>query len=170
VAEPTVTVGRITKAHGVRGEVAVENRSDNPDRWSPGSVVFDDAGRSLTVRSVRPHGSRLLVAFEEVPDRSGAEQLVGARLVIPRSWLPELGEGEWWAFEAEGLRVACDDGRDLGTVREVLAYPAHDLWRIVAEDGSEILVPAVDEFLLEVDLEEGRAVVRAVPGLTAPDR
>ncbi len=167
--EPTVAVGRVMKAHGVRGEVAVENRSDNPDRWAPGSQVFDDAGARFTVRAVRPHGGRLLVTFVEVPDRTVAQALVGTVLVVPESWLPELAHGEWWAFEAVGLRVASDDGRDLGTVREVLDYPAHDLWRVVADDGAEILLPAVSDLVLSVDVDEGRAVVRSLPGLTAPD-
>jgi 16S rRNA processing protein RimM len=65
--------------------------------------------------------------------------------------------------------VSSDDGRDLGVVEEVLAYPGHDLWRIVAGDGGEILVPVVDELIVDVDLEGRRAVVRALPGLTAPD-
>ena len=91
--EPAVTVGRIAKAHGVHGEVAVENRSDNPDRWVPGAVVFDEDGRSYTVRTVRPHGPRLLVTFDEVEDRTAAERLAGRTLQVPESWLPELPEG-----------------------------------------------------------------------------
>jgi 16S rRNA processing protein RimM len=169
VTEPTVAVGRVTKAHGVRGEVAVENRSDNPARWAAGSVVLDERGRSFTVRSVRPHGDRLLVTFEDVSDRTAAQAMVGSTLVVPESWLPQLEAGKWWAYEAEGLRVSTEDGRDLGTVQEVLAYPAHDLWRIVAEDGAEILLPAVSDLLVSVDVEEGTAVVRSLPGLTVPE-
>jgi 16S rRNA processing protein RimM len=169
VDEPTVAVGRVAKVHGVRGEVAVDNRSDNPDRWVPGSVVFDERGRRLTVTGARPHGDRLLVTFEGIGDRTAAEALIGATLVVPASALPALEPGQWWAFEAEGLRVTSEDGRDLGTVREVLAYPAHDLWRVVGKDGAEILVPVVDDLVVEVDLAGGRAVVRALPGLTAPD-
>jgi len=167
--QPTVAVGRVTKAHGVRGEVAVENHSDNPDRWTPGSVVFDEAGRAFTVRAVRPHGERLLITFEEVSDRTAAQGLTGTTFVVPEAWLPPLGEGEWWAFEAVGLRVVTEDGRDLGTVRQVLDYPAHDLWRIVGDDGEEVLVPAVQELLVSVDIQGGRAVVRLIPGLTAPE-
>jgi 16S rRNA processing protein RimM len=169
VDEPTVAVGRITKAHGVHGEVAIENRSDNADRWVPGSVVHDERGSTLTVASVRPHGERLLVRFEEVSDRTAAEAIVGRTLVVPRSWLPELEPGQWWAFEAEGLEVETDDGRRLGRVAEVLAYPAQDLWRIVNDDGGETLVPVVDELVLSVDLEARRAVVRSLRGLTAPE-
>jgi 16S rRNA processing protein RimM len=167
--EPTVAVGRIAKVHGVRGEVAVENRSDNPDRWLPGAEVFDERGTRYTVGTVRPHGGRLLVTFDEVADRTAAEALVGRTLIVPESSLPELEPGEWWAFQAEGLRVVADDGRDLGVVEEVLAYPGHDLWRIVGADGGEILVPVVDELIVDVDLEARRAVVRSLPGLTGPD-
>jgi 16S rRNA processing protein RimM len=169
VEEPAVAVGRIVKAHGVHGEVAVENRSDNPDRWVPGAVVFDERGRSLTVRSVRPHGSRLLVTFEGIEDRTAAERLHGTTLQVPESWLPPLPEGSWWSYEATGCVVRTESGRELGTVVEVLAYPAQDLWRVVDEEGIETLIPAVDAFIVSVDLAGRSAVVRDVSGLTAPD-
>jgi 16S rRNA processing protein RimM len=169
VAEPAVTVGRITKAHGVHGEVAVENHSDNPDRWVPGAVVFDADGRELTVRTVRPHGSRLLVTFEGIEDRTAAERVTGSTLQVPESWLPPLPEGSWWSYEATGCVVRTESGRTLGTVAEVLAYPAHDLWRVVDEEDGETLIPAVDAFIVSVDLAGRSAVVREVPGLTAPD-
>ena len=73
MAEPTIVVGLVTKAHGLRGEVAVQNRSDNPERWVSGSVMFTQGGRTLTVRAVRPHGERLIVTFAEVSDRDDAE-------------------------------------------------------------------------------------------------
>jgi 16S rRNA processing protein RimM len=168
VDEPAVTVGRITKAHGVHGEVAVENRSDNPDRWSPGSVVFHPDGRSFTIRTVRPHGPRLLVTFEEIDDRTAAQRLVGTTLEVPESWLPPLPDGSWWSYEATGCVVRTESGRVLGTVAEVLAYPAQDLWRVVRDEGAETLIPAVDAFIVSVDLERREAVVRDVPGLTAP--
>jgi 16S rRNA processing protein RimM len=169
VEEPAITVGRITKAHGVHGEVAIENRSDNPDRWVPGAVVFDERGREFTVRSVRPHGARLLVTFEGIEDRSDAERLAGVTLQVPESWLPPLPEGSWWSYEAAGCLVRTESGRALGTVEEVLAYPAQDLWRVVDDKGGETLIPAVDAFIVSVDLAGHRAVVRDVPGLTAPE-
>ena len=167
--EPAITVGRITTAHGVHGEVAVENRSDNPERWVPGAVVFDEEGRSFTVRTVRPHGPRLLVTFEEIEDRTAAERLTGTSLHVPESWLPHLPEGSWWSYEATGCAVRTESGRPLGTVAEVLAYPAQDLWRVVDDEGTETLIPAVDAFIVSVDLAGRSAVVRDVPGLTGPD-
>jgi 16S rRNA processing protein RimM len=168
VDEPTVVVGRVTKAHGVRGEVAVENRSDNPERWTSGATVFDETGRSLTIRTVRPHGDRLLITFEGIGDRTAAERLAGRILAVPESWLPQLDEGQWWAFQLEGCAVVTASGRPLGTVAEVLAYPAHDIWRVVDEHGAETLIPAVEAFVVSVDAAARTAIVRDVEGLTGP--
>jgi 16S rRNA processing protein RimM len=169
VDEPTVVVGRVTRAHGVRGEVAVENRSDNPDRWALGATVFLDSGRPLTIASVRPHAGRLLVTFAEIDDRTQAVTLAGHELVVPGSWVPELDDGQWWAFEIEGCAVATESGRRLGHVEEVLPYPAHDIWRVVDEHGAETMIPAVEAFVVSVDAKGRSALVRDVPGLTAPE-
>jgi len=169
VDEPTIVVGLVTRAHGLRGEVAVQNRSDNPDRWVPGAVVFNEQGRSLTVRAARMQGVKLTVTFDEVADRTTAEALRGAVLVVPVSWLPDLGEDEWWPHDLEGCRVVTESGRDLGEVREVIANPANDLWVAVDAAGAETLVPALKDVLIDVDVAAKRIVVRDVPGLTVPD-
>lgn len=167
--EPTIVVGLVTRAHGLRGEVVVQNRSDNPDRWSVGSEVFTEDGRTLTVRTAREHGARLTVGFAEVAGRSDAEALRGVTLVVPESWLPELGDDEWWPHQLEGCRVTTESGRELGTVREVIANPANDLWVAVDDAGVETLVPALRDLLIEVDVIAKRIAVRDVPGLTAPE-
>ncbi|MGE5227946.1 MAG: ribosome maturation factor RimM [Planctomycetaceae bacterium] len=167
--EPTVVVGVVTRAHGVRGEVAVENRSDNPDRWTVGAVLTTPEGRVLTVEAVRPHGRRLLVTFTGVADRTAAEALRGVELSVPRSALPPLAEGEWWPHQIEGCRVTTETGRDLGVVTEVVFNPANDLWVAVDEAGRETLVPALKDLLVGVDVGAKQIVVRDVPGLTAPE-
>ena len=167
--EPTTVVGQVTKAHGVRGEVAVRNRSDNPDRWVAGATVFAPDGRTLTVRAVRPHGDRLLVTFAEVGDRDAAEALRGVELTVPDAWLPELPDGQWWPHDLEGCAVVTDDGRTVGTIREVEFNPANDLWVTVDEVGRVTLVPALASILLDVDVAAKRVIVRAVPGLTVPE-
>jgi 16S rRNA processing protein RimM len=169
VDEPTVAVGRITKPHGVRGELVVHNRSDNPDRWAPGAVMFDEAGRTFTVRTVRPHADRLLVTFDEIADRGAAQAVAGTSLLVPEAWLPALPDGQWWAYQVEGASVVTESGRALGRVVEVLPYPAQDLWRIVGDDGVETLLPAAADLIVEVDVVGGRAIVRDLPGLTTPD-
>jgi 16S rRNA processing protein RimM len=169
VNEPTVVVGRITKAHGLRGEVAVQVFSDNPDRFAEGAHVYLEDGRTLTVAAARWAGARMLVSFEGVPDRTAAEALRGRSLVVPRSMLPELADGEYWPHQLIGCEVLTEGGRSLGRVTDVIENPANDLWATTADDGVETLIPAIRDVIVEVDLGAGRIVVRDLPGLTAPD-
>lgn len=167
--EPTVVVGLVTSAHGLRGEVAVQNRSDNPHRWRAGGTVLLEDGRVLTVEASRRHGRRLLVKFAQIDDRNGAETLRGAILVVPESWLPPLAAGEWWSFQVEGCAVETESGRPLGTLTEVIANPANDIWVAVDPEGAETLVPVLDDLIVHVDIDAKRVVVRDVPGLTSPE-
>jgi 16S rRNA processing protein RimM len=169
VDRPTVVVGVVAKAHGIRGEVSVQNRSDNPDRWGPDALVFDRDGTPYRVREVRPHGAHLLVRFEGVDDRDAAEALRGRELLVPRSWLPSLPEGEWWPDQIQGCRVVTEGGRDLGAVTEIVANPANDLWVTVDASGTQTLIPVLAEVVVDVDVDAERIVVREVAGLTAPD-
>jgi 16S rRNA processing protein RimM len=169
VDEPTVVVGLITAAHGLRGELAIKNRSDTPERWDAGGAVFLEDGRRLTIEGSRAHGRRLLVKFEGVGDRSAAEALRGRTLVVPESWLPELPEGSWWSHELEGCRVVTRSGRELGVLTEVMANPANDIWVARDDAGTETLIPVLDELLVEVDPADRRIVVDDVPGLTVPE-
>ncbi|HYY08131.1 MAG TPA: ribosome maturation factor RimM [Actinomycetota bacterium] len=166
--EPTIVVGTVGTAHGLRGEVAVQNRSDNPDRWQAGARVLLEDGRELAIEHARPHGRRMLVKFEGIDDRGRAEALRGANLVVPESWVPPLPEGEWWSHQVVGCEVRTESGRRLGIVTEVIANPANDLW-VTVEAGSETLIPALADVLIEVDVERKRIVVRDVPGLTVPE-
>ena len=169
MAEPTVVVGKVTKAHGLHGEVVVLVFSDNPERFVRGSSVFFEGGRELRVRASRPNGGRLLVAFEGVADRNAADALRGITLVVPRSSLPDLPEGEYWPHQLEGCEVVTESGRTLGAIIDVIANPANDLWVAVDAAGAEILVPAIREVVVDVDLAAARVLVRDIPGLTAPD-
>lgn len=164
-----IAVGRIARAHGVKGEVAVVPLSEVASRFEPGSVVYLDESdrRPLEVRSVRPHRDRLLVEFEGVPDRTQAEALGGRYVFVPASSAPELPEGEFWAHQLVGAEVRTEAGRPLGTIREVIHTQANDVWVAEGEQG-EVLVPALKDVVASVDVEAGSVVVREVPGLTAP--
>jgi 16S rRNA processing protein RimM len=159
----------VTRAHGVRGEVAVMVLTEVQERFEPGSVVYLDDGRALTVSDARPHRGRMLVTFEGVRDRDGAERLVRHDLVVPESASPELPAGSYWDHELIGSTVVTDSGRALGRVRDVIHTPANDVWSAVDEDGTETLVPALADVVSEVDTDAKRIVVREVPGLTAPE-
>lgn len=168
-SEPTVAVGKITRAHGVKGEVAVLVLSEVPERFDVGSTLFLEDGRPLTIEATREDRGRLLVFFRDVSDRTSAESLLGRFLMVPESALPELPEGSWWPFQLEGCDVVTDTGRPLGVLTEVVPNPANDIWVVVA-DGEETLVPALKDVIVSVDVAVRRVVVREIPGLTVPER
>jgi 16S rRNA processing protein RimM len=164
-----IAVGRITRAHGVNGEVAVMPLSEVDARFQPGSRLFvGESGRNrVIVRAARPHRNRLLVSFEGVIDRDRAEALGGQYLFVRAEEAPELPEGEYWTFQLVGCEVATESGRALGRLREVIHTQANDVW-VVEGDGGEVLVPALKEVVVSVEAANGRIVVREIPGLTVP--
>jgi 16S rRNA processing protein RimM len=166
--EPTVVVGRITRAHGVHGEVAVLVISEVPERFRDGATVWTEDGRALTVSASRSHGDRLLVRFDGVGDREEADALRGTLLVVPESASPELPEGSWWDHQILGCEVETDAGRTMGSVRDVIHTAANDVWSVVDEAQTETLIPVIADVIVEVDAAAKRIVVRDIPGLTTP--
>ena len=153
-------VGRIGRAHGLRGEVAVTFLSDRPERVAPGSVLSarsersDAAARDLVIAESRRHQQRWLLRFEGVDDRDAAAELTGLVLFAPE--LPGHDE-ELWVHELVGAEVVDAHGRALGTVAAIEANPAHDL--LVLESGALVPVTFVTEH------EAGRVVVDVPEGL-----
>jgi 16S rRNA processing protein RimM len=173
-----VAVGRVGKPHGIRGEVSVELRTDEPDRrFAVGSTLLvrrPGAGPApaydvLTVAATRWHQDRLLVRFEELPDRTaaeGARGLVLATRVAPDE-RPDDPE-EFYDHQLVGLAVVTTDGREVGTVAEVLHSGAQDLLVVARHGREDAMVPFVSALVPEVDLAAGRLVVADRPGLLEP--
>jgi 16S rRNA processing protein RimM len=167
-APDRVAVGRITNAHGIHGEVSVLVLSEVAGRFDPGSTYSLEDGRVLTVEEVRPHRGRLLVRFRDVPDRTAAERLGQRYLFVPGAEVPPAPEGAFWPHQLEGCEVVTDDGRSLGVLTEVVLGVANDIW--VARDGDrEVLIPALKDVVVEVDVDARRVVVHPIPGLLDPD-
>lgn len=160
--EELLLVGRIAKAHGVRGEVSVEPLTEVASRFEPGSTLLagESGDRTLTVAASRPHTARILVRFEGVADRDEADALRGTLLFVRSGETPDLPEGSYWPHDLVGCEVTTEEGRSLGPLTEVLAGPGNDVW--VTPAG---MIPAAREFVVDVDLETRRIVVRAPPGL-----
>jgi 16S rRNA processing protein RimM len=154
-----IAVGRIAKAHGVRGEVSVEVHTEVSERFDPGSVLRLEDGTALTVAASRPHQQRVLVTFEGVADRSAADALRDRWLFVPGDAVPDPPEGSYWPHQLEGCEVVTEDGRPLGRLADVLAAPGNDVWLVEGGDAP-VLVPAVRETVLSVDLGARRIVVR----------
>jgi 16S rRNA processing protein RimM len=171
-----VVVGRIGKPHGLRGEVTVEVRTDEPDRrFADGTTVRAERPRgaatpwtTLTVAGTRWHQSTLLVRFAELPDRTAAESARGLLLHadVPADESPEDPD-EFYDHQLVGLVAVDLDGRSLGEVTAVL-HGAQDLLQIRTPDRREALVPFVAALVPEVDIAGGRVVVADRPGLVTP--
>jgi 16S rRNA processing protein RimM len=172
-----VVVGRIGKAHGLRGEVTIDVRTDEPDRrFAAGAVLRAEPPRgsastlrTLTVVSTRWHSSRLLARFAELEDRTAAESARGIMLhaEVPADETPEDPD-EFYDHQLAGLAAHDVDGTPLGTVAGLFHGGAQDLLRIATPEGREALVPFVKALVPEVDLAGGRIVIADRPGLVAP--
>jgi 16S rRNA processing protein RimM len=163
-----LVVGRIAKAHGIAGEVAVEVRTDDPDhRFAVGTSIETDpaAAGPLTVAAARWHSGRLLVRFDGVVDRTAAEGLQGTLLVADSATSRAGDDEEYWDHELVELEAFDVAGVRIGRVIDVLHPPGPPML-VVARDGAgEALIPFVAEIVPNVDLEAGRVVLDPPEGL-----
>lgn len=160
-----ITIGRVIRPHGIRGEVVVEPLSDTRQRFETlGSVRLaraDGTPRDATVEAQFPHQKRRVLKFAGVDTRDEAEALRDARIEIPRASVPALPDGAYYHFELEGLDARDQHGRSIGTVAGVWETGAAAPVLVVRDAaGRETLLPFVDEFVVAVRPEAGRVDVR----------
>jgi 16S rRNA processing protein RimM len=164
-----LVVARIGRAHGIKGEVTVEVRTDEPElRLGPGAVLHTDPASTgpLTIETGRVHSGRLLLRFAGVADRTAAEALRNTLLIadVDPDELPEE-EDEYYDHQLIDLDVVLVDGTEIGVISEVSHLPSQDLFIVERPDGSEVMIPFVSEIVTEIDLENQRAVIAPPPGL-----
>ena len=161
-----IVVGRIGKPHGVRGEVTVEPRTDEPQlRFADGAVLLTDTG-SLRIESVRFHQGTPLVAFEGVLDRTGAEALRNTLLFIDTdNDVPSDDPDEFWDHELIGLAVVDESNNNIGSIADVLHLPGQDVLVVTKVNGAEALVPFVRDIVPAINREARTVVVRDPGGL-----
>ncbi|MGE0220472.1 ribosome maturation factor RimM [Mycolicibacterium sp.] len=173
-----LVVGRVVKAHGVTGEVAVEIRTDDPERrFTPGGVLRGRPARGkpgtdkeYVIESVRAHGGRLLMRLAGVADRDAADALRGTVFVVDSAELPPIDDpDEFYDHQLEGLAVSTVHGRRVGTVAEVLHTAAGELLAVRDADGAEVLVPFVSAIVVSVSLAEQAVVIDPPEGLLELD-
>ncbi|MCZ1007267.1 ribosome maturation factor RimM [Streptomyces lydicus] len=164
-----LVVARIGRAHGIKGEVTVEVRTDEPElRLAPGAVLATEPSSvgPLAITAGRVHSGRLLLRFEGVADRTAAEALRNTLLIaeVDPEEVPEDPE-EFYDHQLMDLDVVTRDGTEVGRISEISHLPYQDLLVVRRPDGSEVLIPFVSEIVPEIDLEEQRAVIDPPPGL-----
>lgn len=159
-------VGRVGRPHGVRGEVQFQVLTDFPERIVPGKrLLLGDDKKPYEVLTVRGSEERLILGLAGLADRDAAGLLRNELVFVPASEVPALPEGEYYLHELIDLPVQTEDGTLLGILTEILYTGANDVFVVEKEGGGELLLPAIDDVVLEVDIEKGRIVVRLLEGL-----
>jgi len=161
-----LAVGKLRRPHGLRGEIIMDVLTDFPERLHRGITLFvGPEHQPLRLRSHRWHGAALLVTFEGYDTSEQAGELRNHLAYVTAADRPQLPEGEYYHHQLIGMKVVSEQGEVLGKVTEILATGANDVYVVRPEIGVEILIPAIDEFVLAVDLEHHELRVRLAPGL-----
>lgn len=161
-----LVIGRVIKPHGVRGELRVEIITDLPERftWLETVYVGEEALEPIGVESVRFHKSFALVKLAGYDTRETAAALRAELLLVPEDEGIPLEEDEYYLYQLEGLAVYTDEGEHLGELVEVLETKANNVF-IVQGSRGEVLLPDIDEVVLDIDFENVRMEVHLLPGL-----
>ncbi|MBN1540831.1 16S rRNA processing protein RimM [candidate division KSB1 bacterium] len=163
-----VIVGTVLRPHGIRGELKVAAETDDPQRFNRLDRVFlrlpDGEFRQAQIEHVKIIDRGLLVVFKGIDTRTAAETLRGATIEIPGSKVLPLPEGKYYYFELIGLQVVTQDGELVGTIKDIVSYPANDVY-VVATGERDILVPDSPDIIREIDVRNRRLVIHPMPGL-----
>ena len=162
-------VGSIKGARGLKGELLVNLFTAHPNHLAGLESLylkFDGLPKILyTVQKVKWDGLKFVLKLYGVDDRSKADSLKGAKIFIPESAAYQTDEDEYFIDDLIGMNVVDTAGTNLGTIRDVLIYPAHDIY-VISDDKNEILVPAVQEYVREVNMNTGTVKISIIDGLS----
>ncbi|MGN7939905.1 ribosome maturation factor RimM [Virgibacillus sp. 6R] len=171
MSEKWFNVGKIVNTHGIRGEVRVISKTDFADeRYQPGNTlyIFKEGSQEpikVVVESHRVHKNFDLLTFEGMHSIQDVEQFKGSLLKVDENQLSELDEGEYYFHEIIGCNVFTDNGEEIGTIREILATGANDVWVVKRKVGKDLLIPYIDEIVKEIDIDEKKIIITPMEGL-----
>lgn len=161
-----LVVGKLGKPHGIHGEIVMNVFTEFPERIQPGIVVYiGPEYRAMQVTKRRPHGRGLLLSFEGCQTRETAAELRNLLVQVPAADRPPLPDGEFYQHQLLGLQVIDEQNTSLGWITAILATGANDVYVVKDSEGSEILIPAIESVVLDIDLEAEQVTVHMLPGL-----
>jgi 16S rRNA processing protein RimM len=168
VSQTFLAVGKIVKPFGIRGEIVVRSYADSPSRFERLKAVFvgreESSAREMKVERVAAGARGVRLKLAGIDDRTAAESVVGALLFVDGRHRVKPSPGRYFVHEVIGLQVCDESGRVLGTVREILKLPAQDVY-VIERHGRELMIPAVREFIREIDPAAGVVRVRLIEGM-----
>lgn len=165
-----IAVGKITKPHGIRGEVRVQSDTDFPEeRFSPGGTLYiqpeNAEGRPLTVSNFRRQKQFYILKFAGFNHIDEVEPLRNEILYVPKEELKPLPEGEYYYHEILGCRVETNEGDVLGEVADIFKTGANDVWVVRRKGEKDVLIPFIDDIVQSIDVKQGKIVVSLMEGL-----
>ena len=166
--EKFLRVGVITTTHGLKGEVKVYPTTDSPERFCDLDEVVLRTGaveRELHVEKVRFFKNLVIVKFREFNKIEDVENLRQAELYVSRENAVPLEEGEYYIGDLIGMDVYTDDGELLGTLDDVIETGANDVYSVNSKKHGNVLIPAIEYCIMNVDIDLGKMTVRLLPGL-----
>lgn len=161
-------VGVITSTHGVRGEVKVFPTTDDVRRFKPLKEVILDTGKerlNLEIEGVKFFKQFVILKFKGIDNINDVEKYRQKELYVTRKNAVRLSRDEYFIADLMGLRVQDEEGQEIGTLEEVLETGANDVYQIRLDDGRELLLPAIKQCVLEVNVEEGFIRIHILEGL-----
>ena len=165
--EQFLQVGVISSTHGIRGEVKVFPTTDDPVRFKKLRNVLLDTGREqleLEVQSAKFFKQFLIVKFKGIDNINDVEMYKGKSLLIPREDAVALGEDEYYIADLIGMEVFTEEGR-FGVLKDVMETGANEVYIIASDEHGEVLVPAIRQCILDVDIKEKKMKIHLMEGL-----
>ena len=140
--------------------------TDFPELISPGQVIYaGERYSAYTVREMRWHGGDMLVSLKELPDRTAVEILRNVMVYMKSEDMPELPVGDYFIHQLVGMEVITDQGEKLGTLKEILITGANDVYLVESPEGKELLIPAIEDVVLDINQDSGQILVHIISGL-----
>lgn len=166
--EKMLKIGVLTSPHGVRGEMKVYPTTDDPERFKSLDRVRVMKGGSaleMKVESVRFFKNMVILKLSGIPDRNAAEEYRRCDLMIPREDAVELREDQYFVGDLIGMKVSTESDENFGVLYDIMETGANDVYVIKTAQYGEVMLPAIRECILDVDVEHGRMKVHLLPGL-----
>lgn len=158
--EPTfIIVGKLGRPHGIAGEIVLQLQTHFPNRLVSGKEIFlGDTHLPYTIESSRGAGKELILKFPEITNREEVAKLTNLFVYVRLDTLPKLKEGEYYYHQLIGCSVFDQSDKLLGVLTEILETRANDVYLVKADDGAEVLLPAIPDVIIQVDIDQKKII------------
>ena len=163
-----LAIGRVVRAHGIRGEISVAVLTDFPERFEVTEWVYlgdEFEATAYRLEKYRWHKKNILLTLAGVINRTQAEQLQGQFVQVPLEEAVPLPDGSYYLYQLIGLQVATSSGKILGVITNILETGANDVYVVEGDDSQEILLPAIPDVVKSVNIKKGQIIVELIDGL-----